>query len=223
MLCFVVHFYKDVPLTLRLLKQLREHYQPFVADIIVIGDGVHNDALEKLSSTLVYRYLALERFKTIEHGGKWTQRYLEAFLVHSNAGICIKLDPDSFVSRMFEFYPIQDVFGTINNQWSLPFIRGGCIGFWRGTAKRIVKSELLLKPEFKSEIYAYQRYFNFRWEGEEKTDEWLSLQDRIVGVVCKRLNLSLTDWREVDIQFRDYIPRNLNNRYAVIHPVPFDD
>ncbi len=150
--------------------------------------------------------------------GLWTQRYLNIFLKHTNATHLLKVDPDTCVWRSFSLPPGDyDIFGNMSNRYKYPYIKGGCIGFTRSAAKKIIDSEFLLDKEY--ENFNYQRYKNHKWPHEIESAEQFAFQDWIVGDVAHRLNLKLKEWEEI------YILGNLNivpeiKEYAVTHPHP---
>lgn len=148
----------------------------------------------------------------LQQSGVWTQRYLEAAL-QDNCDFILKLDPDTCIWRAFDLLD-ADWYGTISNnrQW----IRGGASMLSREAAEIIVKTRLLLVPNPAS----YPRYSFFRWPHEQEDFRPVSLQDKILGEVARKLKISPVDWSEAYVLGNDMVepePRH----FAITHPHPF--
>lgn len=179
----------------------------------MIGDGVklENGLKEGL-------WFECDRAKAKGQKGLWTQRYLEIFLENSDAKYLLRVDPDTCVWRPFSLPEKDCIFGNIEKKkYKYHYVRGGCIGFTRQVARKIVESRLLLDDRYS--VYNYQRYKYFRWEHEEESDEEIALQDWIVADVRHRLKIELVEWNEF------FILGNQNKvpevgSFAVTHPHP---
>ena len=217
-LCFVFSVYRDEPLAIRLMADIRRAYPE--ADIICIPDGPADISL--LNACRYYRVMRFLgcRLKTLEYGGAWLHRLLALPLMFSGADVIIKLDPDTRIHRRFEAVPEADWFGQLRSTaFYLPIIGGGCMGFSREFAERVLVSEYLLDPLYKDKRFAYQRYGRYRQPGETASDEWIALTDWIIADVAHRLGVERISWREVLINFREPLPVDLSP-WAATHPHP---
>ena len=86
-LCFVFSVYRDEPLAIRLMADIRRAYPE--ADIICIPDGPADISL--LNACRQYRVARFPgcRIKTLEYGGAWLQRLLVLALMFSRADAII--------------------------------------------------------------------------------------------------------------------------------------
>lgn len=203
MITFVINVHRDQHLALRLVKQIRKHFD---RPALVISDG--EPIIPELDElTLCYCF---NRAKD-RRDGYWTQRYLQAALEFP-AETIIKLDPDTCIWRKFE-PPQADWFGTLGD--SSDYIRGGAVGMSRETAQKVVRSGLL----YKNYPYIYYRYKKHRWPHEQESDEAISNQDHIMRRVMSKLKIEPTPWPEVLIYGNSGIIPEPGN-YAVTHPHP---
>ncbi len=203
MIAFVINVWNDQHLALRLVKQIREHFdQP----ALIIGDGV--TIIPELNEITLAR--SFNRVKD-QRTGYWTQRYLQIAL-QTSADVIIKLDPDAQIWRKFT-PPQADWFGTLSN--TKAFVRGGCCGFSRAAAEKVCRSGLL----YKTYPYIYQRYGKYKWPHEEFSEEPLSSQDNIMRRVMAILDIQPTEWPEVLILGNDGIVPERGD-YAATHPHP---
>jgi hypothetical protein len=217
--CFLFHVYQDEPLAERLMMQLRNFY-PDATDIICLSDGQPASRFVQNCDRKRVTYLAGNRLKRMATGAAWIERMMTAFLTQSKAQTLIKLDPDSQVHRSFTAIPTADWFGQINlNGFYRPRIRGGCVGFSRDLATKILAGSFLENPIYRQLPFGYQRYGTFRKPGETASDEWISSTDSILADICFRLGIEPTPWSEVCIHFREPLPADLSP-YAVTHPHP---
>ena len=209
---FVVNVYNDQHLAKRLLEQIKTHCS---CDIIVIGDGVKLEDYCKQGTI----WIENERTKAQGQKGLWTQRYLKLFLELTFATHLLRVDPDTCVWRPFMLpgMGITTYLEPSPKRYKYPFVNGGCIGFTRDAAEKIVSSNLLLDDKY--EEFNYLRYKFHKWEHEETSDEKLAFQDWIVGDICHRLNLKLKKWDEIQIfGGNQHIPSP--GRFAITHPHP---
>lgn len=195
--------YNDQHLALRLVKQIRKHFEQ---GAIVIADGV--PVQPELNDLALCR--SFERVKD-RTTGYWTQRYLEMGL-QTSASTIIKLDPDTCIWKRFT-PPDAEWFGTLGD--SGDYVRGGAVGFSRAAAERVVASGLL-HGRFP---YVYRRWSKYRWPHEQESDEVVSNQDHIMRRVMGKLGIKPTSWPEVLIYGNSgQIP--VPNGEAVTHPHP---
>lgn len=182
---------------------------------MIIADGVSLD--ENLKKNTIW--FECSRAKGEGQKGLWTHRYLEYFLKYTDASIVLRVDPDTCVWRNFAL-PVgdYDIFGTIEpRKYRYPYVLGGCIGFTRECAQKIVDSKLLLDSKFKH--FNYQRYKHHRWEHEVESDEQIAFQDWIVADVAFELNLKLQEWKEICI-LGNYKRVPKIETFAITHPHP---
>ncbi len=212
-LAICVSVYNDQHLLKRLLSQIQDHCPNAV--VLVISDGIKLEDWCK-KDTL---WFECSRAKAEGQKGLWTQRYLEMFLQHTSAETLLRVDPDTCIWKHFALPDGEyDLFGTISpTRYKYPYVRGGCIGFTRDSAEKIVESNLLLDDRYKN--YNYQRYKHWRWEHEVESDEQFAFQDWIVGDICHKLNLTLKDWEDVCILGNQNIIPEIGN-YSITHPHP---
>jgi hypothetical protein len=144
----------------------------------------------------------LERLKLSQFAGQWTERYLKAFL-QTGSNILVKLDPDTAVLRKARYFPDAEVFGVHCDGQVL----GGCIGYSRDCARKIIDSGLLLGTKYTGLYYTYV-----------KCGERVTRQDEIMADIIRRLNLHTVEWKEACI--RQYHPRSVmpTGDYAFVHP-----
>lgn len=159
------------------------------------------------------RFIPGKRIKGVKHGGQWTHRYLERYL-ETDRDILIKIDPDSKVKRAFcEFPESGDIYGncyrSTNNK---PYIQGGCIGFRREAAKRIVESRILLDRMYRNRLFSLD-------QGEKHQHRIYSFQDAILFHVAVRMGLRIAPWKEVATFPERLKGRYVPGDYAVIHPI----
>jgi hypothetical protein len=170
--CFALNFYDEPE---ELVKKCAASVKEFFPD-----------------SCLVFCDDRIERLKTPEFSGHWTERWMKKALA-TDADVIVKVDPDTRCFGCAPF-PDSDVFGKISpprTYWKekdVPW--GAVIGFKRDAAKKIVESGFLLEPHYKGD----RPYLTMRGE------EWVSLQDPIVADVMKRLNLSFSEWEGIRIK-----------------------
>src|SRR5208282_923089 len=167
---FAVNFYKDQRLANQTVTDLRRFYPE--SPILTFDDSK-------------------QRLKLSQFAGRWTERYLKAFL-QTDADIVVKLDPDTAVLRRARYFPDAEVFGEhVDGQ-----VLGGAIGYSRDCARRIIKSGLLLDTKYTCVHYTYVRF------GERVTR-----QDEIMADIIRLLNLHTVEWKEACI--RQYHPRSV--------------
>ncbi len=195
--------YDDQHLALRLVKQIRKHFEQ---GAVVISDGA--PVIPELDDLALCHHFDRVKDQTT---GYWTQRYLEIAL-QTSARTIIKLDPDACVWRRFT-PPDADWFGTMGD--SGDYVRGGACGFSRTAAEMVVRSGLL-HSRFP---YVYYRYGKHRWPHERESKDPLSNQDHIMRRVMRKLGIAPTPWPEALVYGNcGRIP--VVNDEAVTHPHP---
>ncbi|BAS55386.1 hypothetical protein NIES2135_53290 [Leptolyngbya boryana NIES-2135] len=207
-LLFVAHLYKDDLAFEQLIRSLRSFY-PRVP-ILAIGDGVPVPQINGIQT------FEGERLKHLA-GTYWTQRWMQ-MAIDSGASHIVKFDADARMWRAFQSFPKGDIAGTITyqNRQGLPIVRGGCVFFPIETIRRILDSGFLEDETYKHSRYRYYRYRDFAFPWEERDSTLIHCEDSVLGHVAKRLRLTLSDWDDVRIEWRDPIP---SGNFAVTHPV----
>jgi len=201
-LAFVITTYSgDVHLTSRLLWQLGTHYPE--AQKIVILDGPLEDwqtrALEGMCSTLI---LGAALGQDTSRPTAWLERMLRIALDHSSAEVIVKLDPDAYLFRPIRGYPGADLFGSLYADGT---VTGGVYGFRRDTAKRVLESGLLEHADF--QLLQPQSPLPVN-------------EERQFSHAVQALEMTTAVWDEVCARARPtYHARELNEKYAVWHPV----
>jgi len=194
---FILHVYKDDRPALLLLRQIRYLYPE--ACIAAILDGVRPKGFAEVCDR--YHVLVIEgdRLKLPQYGGAWLKRMLEIAQVLPG-DVTIKLDPDSWLWRRFNYFPQSELFGTCRpyHPRQIVMVRGGCQGWSNGAIDRVLDSGILDDPRYCSEYFSY-----------EKHGERLMAADYIVGDLIARLGLSFADWDECRVDSLDERVRRL--------------
>jgi hypothetical protein len=178
---FALTFYRDERLATSTIADLRMFYPE---SLILIFDD------------------SKQRLKLAQFAGRWTERYLKAFL-QTESDILIKLDPDTAVLRRANEFPDSEIFGEhVDGQ-----VLGGCIGYSRDCARKIIESDLLVDSKYTGLHYTYMKF-----------GERVSRQDEIMADIIRRLHLHTVEWKEACI--RQYHPRSVmpTGDYAIVHP-----
>lgn len=164
-------------------------------------------------------YILGARLKLPQHGGGWLKRM---FMFAAGKGDpLIKLDADAYMHRSIDYFPDADIAGTtlgfVNQRINI--VRGGCVMYRQRAIARILQSGLLDDPCYRNPVYyAYRRFGEFRFPDEPENNELVAGEDCIIGHISKRLGLKMADWDEVRICFREAVPENVNNQWAITHP-----
>jgi hypothetical protein len=180
-LAFALTHYNDNPEAT--LAELQRYYPD--AEVLVFDD-------------------AKEHLKTADKAGRWTERYLKAFLA-TDADVLIKVDPDTAVNGTVASFPEADVFGQ---RYMGQHVQGGAMGYSRAAAQKIVDSGLLLRAKYTLLEYTYAH----------KSGRSVSCQDRIVGDVVKQLGLSIAPWPAASVL--TFPPKRDTGEFAFVHPRP---
>ena len=216
---FVFPVYDDSPLVVRLVADIRALYPE--SRLVCIADGqVDNLALiQECDRQSVRLIQTSRRLKLPEFGGLWLERLFSHAIEHTDSPHIIRTEGDTKFWRRFSTFPDTDLGGTLSHRYSFDFVRGGCIALQRTAIIKILASGLLRDPEYcKNSDYSYQRYGQYRYSNEPIDLALIALTDLILGSVANRLHLSLSEWGEVNIQFRDLEKLIDSNPYAATHP-----
>ncbi|MDT4968323.1 MAG: hypothetical protein QOJ64_3060, partial [Acidobacteriota bacterium] len=146
-LTFFALVYKNYDATAECLLDLRRHYPS--SRVILRSDGDPDPRFPILARRNEVDFRAEPRLFGIENGGAVIERMLVIFLEKPTRYL-IKIDPDTVIHRRFQYLPIRSgLFGTPQGGEETPSIQGGCIGFTRDIAQRILQSGMLRDSRLK--------------------------------------------------------------------------
>jgi hypothetical protein len=194
---FYVGVYRDQLAAMQTITNLR-HYYP-QATVFSISDGVTDETYSNFCGLTHVSYAVGTRLKLPAFRGAWTNRFLKVFLA-SNHDVCVKVDPDTVVTRATEF-PDAPIFSAWrDSSLGKRALAGPAIGFSRLAAQQIVDSGLLFDPKYAGAEYSYRRFGpRFLKPGETPSDEAVSLQDEITTDVVERLGIIPLQWDAVSL------------------------
>lgn len=214
---FVLHVYQDEEYAAALLPQLRQCHPD--AWIGCIFDGGSPSLLLPIARTHRIELHQGQRLKLNQYGAAWTKRWME--MARGKGDWIIRLDPDCWVHRPFRTEPTGDIAGTAVCRLlhHHAIIRGACSAYRAGAVNRILRSGLLDANCYRNSLlYAYRRYGEWRFPNEVESNELIYSEDGTIGHIAKRLGLSLENWEEVRICFREAEFENPDLQWAVTHP-----
>lgn len=127
------------------LSNLRKSYPK--ANVILISDGGRIDyGLPQKYNTV---FVAGEKLKIISRGALWWKRFLTEAL-KTDADVIFKIDPDTKIWRRLNYFPDSDFFGMLTNKGEIDeHIQGGCQGFSRSFAEKIIDSKITEDENYK--------------------------------------------------------------------------
>lgn len=217
MIAFVTHVYNDEGYAIRLFLQLRVFYPD--NPIICIADGIDPIGFDAICSDMGVTYIKGDRLKLTGLGAAWTKRWMSAAL--DTADVVIRLDPDVMLWRRPKDIPMSDIFGmmlgsTIHKRH---YVRGCCSGYQNKAIGNILTSGMLDDPLFKNnDLFAYRRYWHFRMDGEEKTPDMVYSEDPTIAYIAEKLGMSMENWSDIHVCFREPLPDNQNMQWSITHP-----
>ena len=214
-LTFFALVYKDYDATAACLKELRKHYP--ASRVVLRSDGDQDPRFPQLASGHQVDFRRESRLFGIENGGAVIARMLEVFLERPTRYL-FKIDPDTAIHRRFKYLPVRSgVFGTLQCETETPSVQGGCMGFTRDAAERILQSRMLRDDRLKepAKFISESPYF-FRM-ADRASRCGLASFDWIVLWVAGELGISLYRFDEVNCGWQQP-PPNPEGRYAVSHP-----
>lgn len=196
----------DWHLAINRLGMLRKVYPE--AFILSIADGKVPSFYQEVCQLLSVDFVQAEAVKPFNTGGLWTHRYLKYGLQYET-DLMIRVDPDTAVFARFDHIPDSDIFANLIEMLDIKAIMGGCLGFKRRAAQKIVNSEILLAKRYRTPEFTYVH------SGSKRQ---VMGQDKILQDVVKRLCINLGQWDEVEIQpsgmsFYPNVPH-----YKALHP-----
>lgn len=216
-ICFLFMIYNDWDLAKRLVSQLTQYFPN--SDVVCIADGTHSPSFEDFCGQSMQYICGEQRLYLQEFGGQWSERAFAAYLECSEKPYLIRVDPDIWINRPFDYLPSSEIGGSVlcTND-GRKYVQGGCVFYRRETVVKILESGYL-----KDRLYAidprfgYKRFSRYKTANETLDHRVCKAEDHIVAHVAQRLNLSVEDWGDVCCRFRDKCLQP--EKYAVVHPV----
>lgn len=216
---FVFPVYRDEDLVRRLIIDLKRLYP--ASRLVCVADSPFPDLnFVRFAEQNQVIFLPGKRLKLPEFGGLWLERLLSHALQYCTGADIIRTEGDARFWRQFRSRPEAEIAGTLNYRYGYDFPRGGCVYLRRTAIVKILASGILRHDRYRDNPrYQYYRYSRQFCYADERLDlRPILLADLILGDVIQRLNLSLSDWSDVSIQFRDRPPDNSDLKFAVTHP-----
>lgn len=218
---FLFHVYKEFDLARRLIRQIKFFFPS--SDILGISDGTTNDGFRFYCHTHNVKYLEHQRLFYQTTGNQWIKRMFRFFQAYSEANYLIKIDPDSYVLRRFEFLPDLDISGTpFKLSDKISFVHGGCALYSKYACQKILDTNLIDANEYRTNMaFAYRRFMApYKQRNEEAQVERFFCEDRVLGDVGNKLGLRLGEWTEICADQSEKKPEDYTDmKYAVIHAV----
>ena len=214
-LTFFLLVFRDYDATSECLRDLRRHYP--ASRVILRSDGDPDPRFPILARRNHVDFRAESRLFTIENGGAVIERMLELFLEKPTRYL-FKIDPDTVIHRRFKYLPLRSgLFGTMQTEPETPSVQGGCIGFTRDAAARILQSGLLLDTRLTDPA----RFINDSPYFFRMTDRanrcGLASFDWIVPWIASQIGIPIYPFDEVNSGWQQ-APPNPDQLYAVSHP-----
>ncbi|HEY6805369.1 MAG TPA: hypothetical protein VI306_17460 [Pyrinomonadaceae bacterium] len=213
-LTFFSLVYKNYDATVECLRDLRTHYPN--SNVILRSDGDPDPRFTHLrQSNLTFK---LEpRLFPIEHGGAIIERMFVLFLEQPTPYL-FKIDPDTVIHHRFKYLPTRSgIFGTLQCESESPSIQGGCMGFTRDVAEKILNSGMLRDNRLRTPHKFIDESPYFFRMADRVNRCGLASFDWIVPWIATELGIPIYAFDEVNSGWR-MAPPNPNNRYAVTHP-----
>jgi hypothetical protein len=214
-LTFFAQIYQNYDATAECLGDLRRHYP--ASRVILRSDGDSDPRFPALAKHNDADFRRESRLFGIENGGAAIERMLVLFLEKPTRYL-FKIDPDTVIHRRFRYLPVRSgLFGTLQTVPETPSIQGGCMGFTRDAAERILQSEMLRDSRLREPA----KFINDSPYFVRMTDRanrcGLASFDWIVPWVASELGIPIYPFDEVNSGWRQ-APQNPNRCYAVTHP-----
>jgi hypothetical protein len=196
---FIVTVYSEGPIVLfRCLSRARSAYPN--AKIVVISDGFDHPKYQFICNMFGCSYVLDKRLKMWSNAAMWWDRFCEHGL-RSGCDHVLKVDPDAWIHRRFDHFPMTDIAGWVEHQ----FVQGGIEYLSRDCLRKIKHS-----GECANDIYNNFPYL-MDPQGRFSTD--LSLWN-----MSKDLELSFEVWDEVHSVNRIYEGFEFRTGVAATHP-----
>ncbi|HXD34956.1 MAG TPA: hypothetical protein VN643_27800 [Pyrinomonadaceae bacterium] len=214
-LTFFALTYKNYDATAECLRDLRKHYPQ--SRVILRSDGDPDPRLPSLASRNQVDFRGESRLFGIENGGAVIERMLVLFLEQPTRYL-LKIDPDTVIHRRFQYLPTRDgLFGTLQTEQETPSIQGGCLGFTRDAAEKILQSQWLRDSRLKEPAKFINDSPYFFRMAHRANRCGLASFDWIVPWIANQLGIPIYSFAEVNSGWQQ-APPNPDQRYAVSHP-----
>lgn len=149
-------------------------------DVLIVFDNSINNLNKEQLTKLKNCYL----FNSIFGYRHSTHSYLKVCLNSFNSNYIIKLDPDTWVNKFFDFSNLsKDYIHCLVNH-KRRYTYGGLIIYPNKIAKKIYNSSLLKDEKYSHEKFTYKN---------KKHNKVISCQDKILYDVCEQLNIKIND------------------------------
>ncbi len=214
-LTFFALAYKDYDAAAECLADLRKHYPR--SRVILRSDGDTDPRLPTLAERYEVDFRCESRLFGIENGGAVIERMLVLFLEQPTRYL-FKIDPDTVIHRRFKYLPARSgLFGTLQLAHVTPSVQGGCMGFTRDAAERILRSGMLRDGRLREpdKFVGASPYFVRMADRARRCG--LASFDWMVPWVASELGIEIYSFDEVNSGWRQ-APPNPDGRYAVSHP-----
>ncbi len=214
-LTFFALTYEDHDAVAECLADLRRHYPR--SRVILRSDGDADPRLHVLAERYEADFRAEPRLFVIENGGAVIERMLVMFFERPTRYL-FKIDPDTVIHRRFKYLPARGgLFGTLQLEHVTPSVQGGCMGFTRDAAERILQSGMLRDGRLREPARFVNDSPYFVRMADRAQRLGLASFDWMVPWAASELGIPMYSFDEVNSGWRE-APRNPDLRYAVTHP-----
>jgi len=214
-LTFFALTYKDYDATVECLADLRTHYSE--SRVVLRSDGDPDPRFPILAKRYGVDFRGESRLFGIENGGAVIERMLTIFLEQPTRYL-FKIDPDTVIHRRFRYLPVRSgLFGTLQCEADTRSVQGGCMGFTRDAAERILESGLLRDSRLKEPAKSIDDSPYFFRMAHRAERCGLASFDWIVPWIASQLGIPIYSFDEVNSGWQQP-PPNPEQRYAVSHP-----
>ena len=214
-LTFFALTYKNYDATAECLRDLRKHYP--ASRVILRSDGDPDPRFPILAKRNKVDFRGELRLFGIENGGAVIERMLVLFLEKPTRYL-LKIDPDTVIHRRFQYLPVRSgLFGTLQGGQETPSIQGGCMGFTRDSAEKILQSEMLRDGRLRQPARFINDSPYFVRMTHRANHCGLASFDWILSWIASELGIPMYSFAEVNSWWQE-APPNPGQRYAVSHP-----
>ena len=214
-LTFFVLAYRDYAAACECLRDLRHHYPR--SRVILRTDGDSDPRFLSLTEAHRIELHQERRLFGVENGGRVIERMLELYSERPTPFL-FKIDPDTVIHRRLRYLPARcGLFGTPQGGEQTPSIQGGCLGFSRRTAGRILASGMLRDRRLtQPQLFVDDSPYFGRMARRAKRSGLASF-DWGLAWIAEELGIPLFGFDEVNSGWRQP-PPNPGLRFAVTHP-----
>jgi hypothetical protein len=214
-LTFFALAYEDYEDAAQCLADLRRHYPR--SRVVLRSDGDDDPRFRPLAERYGADFRGEPRLFGIENGGAVIERMLVIFLERPTPYL-FKIDPDTVIHRRFKYLPARGgLFGTLQLPHVTPSVQGGCMGFTRDAAERILQSGMLRDGRLREPAKFIDDSPYFVRMADRARRCGLASFDWMVPWVASELGIPIYSFDEVNSGWRQ-APPNPGLRYAVSHP-----